>query len=81
MAAIKVSLPGRHVRLPGLRRRCSTRAAQIGRQAYTLTAGQSKTYKVKVSRKPASKRKPLTVKYRVSSRAAADKEGKLKLVL
>ena len=54
---------------------------EIGRTAYKLNAGQTKTYNTKVSRKPASKRKPLTVKYRVSSRAAADTEGKLKLVL
>jgi Ca2+-binding RTX toxin-like protein len=53
---------------------------EIGRAAYALKAGESKTFNVKVSRKP-TKRKALTVTARVSSRAGKDKESRLKLVL
>ena len=79
-AAIKVSCPAGTSGCQGYVT-LLYKGREIGRQAYKLGGGQSKTYNVKVSRKPSSKRKPLTVKYRVSSRAAADKEGKLKLVL
>lgn len=47
----------------------------IGRATYSLKAGESKTVKVKVSKKPA-KRKPLTVTARI-----AGKDTRLKLVL
>jgi Ca2+-binding RTX toxin-like protein len=53
---------------------------RIGRTDYTLKAGEAKTFKVKVSKKPA-KRKPLFVKARVTSEAGAAKQYKLKLVL
>ncbi|MBE2316333.1 hypothetical protein DVA67_010125 [Solirubrobacter sp. CPCC 204708] len=79
-AAIKVSCPAGTSGCQGYVT-LLYKGREIGRQAYTVGAGQAKTYNVKVSRYKPSKRKPLTVKYRVSSRAAADKEGKLKLVL
>lgn len=58
----------------------SYKSRRIGRAAYALKAGEAKTIKVKVAKKPA-KRKPLTVKARVSSGAGPDKQHTLKLVL
>lgn len=53
---------------------------RIGRTAYTLRAGEAKTIKVKVSKKP-TRRKALSVTATVSSKAGADKQHKVKLVL
>jgi Ca2+-binding RTX toxin-like protein len=79
VAAVKISCP---VASSGCKGNVTLtyKSRRIGRSAYTLKAGEAKTLKVKVSKKP-SKRKPLTVTARVSSQAGADKLTKLKLVL
>ena len=53
---------------------------RIGRAAYTLRAGEAKTIKVKVAKKP-TRRKSLSVTAKVSSKAGPDQLHKVKLVL
>lgn len=78
-AAIKLSCPAGTAGCKGTVT-LTLKAKRIGRAAYTLKAGETKTIKVKVSKKP-SKRKPLSVNARVSSAAGKDLQAKLKLVL
>jgi Ca2+-binding RTX toxin-like protein len=79
VAAIKISCPAATAGCKG-KVTLTYKNRRIGRTTYTLKAGETKTLKVKVSKKP-SKRKPLTATARVSSQAGADKLTKLKLVL
>lgn len=78
-AALKLSCPAGTTGCEG-RITLTYKGKRIGRAAYTLRAGEAKTIKVKVAKKPA-KRKPLTVTAKVSSKAGPDKQHKVKLVL